>query len=148
MSAESGPDAWEPAGPVRVWIEVPRGSLVKRGSEGQVEFISPVPCPFNYGSVRSVRAADGDAQDALVLGPCRPHGSSHELLVRARVLFVDEGLADHKWVCSDRPLTRTDELALKSFFRVYGGIKAVYDTLLRKPRPTRYMGFEHAPGQR
>ncbi len=33
-------------------IEVPRGSFVKRGSRGEFDFLSPLPCPFNYGSVR------------------------------------------------------------------------------------------------
>jgi hypothetical protein len=31
-----------------VVIEVPRGSFVKRGSSGSIDFISPLPCPFNY----------------------------------------------------------------------------------------------------
>ena len=36
---------------VEVVIEVPRGSFLKRGSTGQIDFISPLPCPYNYGSV-------------------------------------------------------------------------------------------------
>jgi inorganic pyrophosphatase len=36
---------------IEVVIEVPRGSFLKRGSTGHVDFISPLPCPFNYGSV-------------------------------------------------------------------------------------------------
>ena len=54
-------------GPVR--IEVPRFSFVKREADGEVDFVSPVPCPFNYGSVPGAIAPDGDAPDALVLGP-------------------------------------------------------------------------------
>jgi hypothetical protein len=38
---------------VEVLIEIPRGSFVKRGSTGHVDFVSPLPCPFNYGSVWS-----------------------------------------------------------------------------------------------
>jgi inorganic pyrophosphatase len=34
-----------------VVIEIPRGSFLKRGSTGRVDFVSPLPCPFNYGSV-------------------------------------------------------------------------------------------------
>ena len=51
----------EPALPtrVRVRVEVPRGSLAKRGAHGQIEFLSPVPCPFHYGSVVGVLGADG-----------------------------------------------------------------------------------------
>ena len=36
---------------VDVVIEIPRWSFLKRGSTGHVDFISPLPCPFNYGSV-------------------------------------------------------------------------------------------------
>ena len=36
---------------VDVVIEIPRGSFLKRGSTGHVDFVSPLPCPFNYGSV-------------------------------------------------------------------------------------------------
>ena len=54
---------------VEVVIEVPRGSFLKRGSTGRVDFISPLPCPFNYGSVPGYIGLDGDLLDALVLGP-------------------------------------------------------------------------------
>ena len=40
-----------PGPELEVVIEVPRGSFVKRGSSGSVDFISPLPCPFNYGAV-------------------------------------------------------------------------------------------------
>ena len=50
-SQPSGSEA-SPAPPeVEVVIEVPRGSFLKRGSTGHIDFISPLPCPFNYGSV-------------------------------------------------------------------------------------------------
>ena len=32
---------------LEVVIEIPRGSFLKRGSDGQVDFVSPFPCPFN-----------------------------------------------------------------------------------------------------
>ena len=32
---------------VEVVIEIPRGSFLKRGWDGSVDFISPFPCPFN-----------------------------------------------------------------------------------------------------
>ena len=34
-----------------VVIEVPRGGFLKRGSSGSIDFVSPLPCPFNYGAV-------------------------------------------------------------------------------------------------
>ena len=54
---------------VDVVIEVARGGFVKRGSNGRVDFISPWPCPFNYGSVPTLLGLDGDLLDAVVLGP-------------------------------------------------------------------------------
>jgi inorganic pyrophosphatase len=56
-----------------VEIEVPRGSFVKRGSTGQEDFISPLPCPFNDGSVPAYIGLEGDLLDELVLGR-RPSG--------------------------------------------------------------------------
>ena len=62
----------EPGPPeVEVVIEVPRGSFLKRGSTGQVDFISPLPCPFNYGAVPNYLGLEGDLLDAVVLGPRR-----------------------------------------------------------------------------
>jgi len=37
---------------LEVLIEVPRGSFLKRGSTGSIDFVSPMTCPFNYGSVQ------------------------------------------------------------------------------------------------
>jgi inorganic pyrophosphatase len=128
-----------------VRIEVPRGSFVKRGARGQVEFVSPLPCPFHYGSVEGVIGGDGDAQDALLLGAGGPRGSVHERPVRGTVRFIDEGLPDDKWVCSDAPLTRRDELALVAFFRLYGVVKRVNDRLRGKRGETGYRGFFTRP---
>jgi inorganic pyrophosphatase len=61
-----------------VVIEVPRGSFLKRGSTGHVDFISPLPCPFNYGSVPIYLGLEGDLLDALVLGK-RRHAIVHVL---------------------------------------------------------------------
>jgi inorganic pyrophosphatase len=58
---------------VDVVIEVPRGGFVKRGSTGQADFISPLPCPFNDGSVPAYIGLEGDLLDALLLGR-RPSG--------------------------------------------------------------------------
>ena len=56
------------AGPVReAVIEVPRWSFVKRKDDGSVDYVSPLPSPFNYGSVPGTLSPDGDPLDALVL---------------------------------------------------------------------------------
>ena len=50
-----------PAPPeVEVVIEVPRGSFLKRGSSGRIDFISPLPCPYNYGAVPHAQAGAVD----------------------------------------------------------------------------------------
>ena len=61
---------------VEVIIEIPRGSFLKRGSTGELDFISPLPCPFNYGSIPAFIGLDGDLLDAVVLGPRPPLGAT------------------------------------------------------------------------
>ncbi|CAI5961659.1 unnamed protein product [Closterium sp. NIES-64] len=58
---------------VQVVVEVPKGSFVKRHPDGAIDYVGCVPCPFNYGSVPSILALDGEPHDAVVLGwdpPC------------------------------------------------------------------------------
>jgi len=64
---------------VEVVIEIPRGSFLKRGSTGHIDFISPFPCPFNYGSVPNFLGLEGDLLDALILGPRLSLGTSIEV---------------------------------------------------------------------
>jgi hypothetical protein len=45
---------------VEVVIEVPRGSSLKRGSTGRIDFVSPLPCQFNYGAVPTYLWLEGD----------------------------------------------------------------------------------------
>ncbi len=54
---------------LEVTIEIPRGIFLKRGSPEHIDFISPFPCPFNYGSVHVYSGLEGDLLDAVVLGP-------------------------------------------------------------------------------
>ena len=49
---------------VEVMIEIPRGSFLKRGSTGHIDFVSPLPCPFNYGSVPAYVGLEGDLSRA------------------------------------------------------------------------------------
>ena len=68
---------------VEVLIEIPRGSFVKRGSTGHVDFVSPLPCPFNYGSVPQLVGLEGDLLDAVVLDRKSTHlNSSHSSVSR------------------------------------------------------------------
>jgi hypothetical protein len=56
-------------------IETPRGNFLKRGSTGHLDFISPLPRPFNHGSVPSHLGHEGDLLEAVVLGPRLPLGA-------------------------------------------------------------------------
>lgn len=125
----------------RVWvrIETPRGSFVKRRSDGRVDFVSPLPCPFDYGSLPGTLGADGEPRDALVLGGRRRAGSLVEVSVLGVVHFEDGGLCDDKLVCGpqgalDRIATRA---AIRAFFTVYALAKRV-----RGGGPTRFLGLE------
>ena len=76
-STSPAPEATPEPPEVEVVIEIPRGSFLKRGSTGQVDFISPLPCPYNYGSVPKFLGLEGDLLDALVLGPAAAARHSH-----------------------------------------------------------------------
>ena len=65
---------WSDPPELDVGVEVPRGSFLKRGLDGRIHFVSPLPCPFNYGAVPSHLGLEGDLLEALVLGP--RHGES------------------------------------------------------------------------
>lgn len=118
---------------VDVVIEIPRGSFLKRGSTGHVDFISPLPCPFNYGSVPQFLGLEGDLLDALVLGPRLPLGTRVRLKVWGAVTLTDRGMMDDKLVCSARrPNPRECQNVLR-FFRVYAKCKGLLNIWRRRP---------------
>ena len=51
---------------LEVVIEIPSGSFLKRGSTGQLDFVSPFPCPFNYGSVETLVGLEGEDRKIVV----------------------------------------------------------------------------------
>lgn len=118
-------------------IESPRGSIVKRRPDGGVDFVSPVPVPYNYGCIPGHRSEDGDELDAIVLGERRPAGARVRLPVRAVVEFIDAGQSDPKVVLSVRPLTRLEWLGLWTFFVVYAPPKRLLARLRRRAGVTR-----------
>jgi len=75
-----------------VVIEVPRGSFVKRGSSGSIDFISPLPCPFNYGSVPTLLGLEGDLLDAVVLGKRIAYGTGLRVIAYGAVTLTDRGM--------------------------------------------------------
>ncbi len=114
---------------VEVRVEVPRGGFVKWRANGRVDFLSPIPCPFNYGSVPGTRAADGDPVDALVLGPTLARGRTARFPVWGEVPFVDAGVADPKLVCAPERPTGADWRRIRRFFAVYTWAKRVVNRL-------------------
>ena len=126
---------------VTVTIEVPRGGFVKRGATGEVEFRSPVPCPFNYGSVDGDVAEDGDPFDAIVLGPTLALGARVQVDVHGVVRFIDAGRVDDKLVCGTPP-SRLDVLRIRAFFTIYAEAKRLRNRARHRNTGTEFKGYE------
>lgn len=125
---------------VEVVIEVPRGGHEKLRADGSRDFLSPLPCPFNYGSVPGTLSGDGDPLDALVLGPRLPRGARVRVRVLAEVRFVDAGEADPKLICGQR-LGRGDRVRVALFFRGYALAKSALYRLRGRRGRTAYEGI-------
>jgi inorganic pyrophosphatase len=110
---------------VTVAIEIPRGSFVKRGSAGKVDFVSPVPCPFNYGSVPAFKGQDGDLLDAVVLGPRLPAGTKVTVRAWGAVRMIDRGMYDDKLICGPSPVSAWKRRLILLFFLIYAKAKAL-----------------------
>jgi inorganic pyrophosphatase len=118
---------------VEVMIEVPRGSFLKRGATGHVDFISPLPCPFNYGCVPVYLGLEGDLLDALVLGPRLRFGDRVRVKAWGAITMTDRGMSDDKLVCSDRAPTESERRNVLRFFRFYARCKGLLNILKRRP---------------
>lgn len=128
-ASEDMPDPPE----VEVVIEIPRGSFLKRGSTGQVDFISPLPCPFNYGSAPKFLGLEGDLLDALVLGPRLPLGTRIRVKAWGAVTLTDRGMTDDKLVCCNHPLTGLERQSVLQFFTFYAKCKGLLNIWRRRP---------------
>ena len=118
---------------VEVVIEVPRGSFLKRGSTGHIDFISPLPCPFNYGSIPGLLGLEGDLLDAVVLGPRIPRGAQRRVRAWGAVILTDRGMTDDKLICSDSPLDSLARRRVLRFFHFYARCKGLLNFLRRRP---------------
>ncbi|MCL4800931.1 MAG: inorganic diphosphatase [Burkholderiales bacterium] len=124
----------EPAPPeVEVLIEIPRGSFLKRGSTGHVDFVSPLPCPFNYGSVPQYVGREGDLLDAVVLGPRLALGTRIRVPAWGAVILTDRGMSDDKLICSARPLSDDQRRRVLRFFGFYAWCKGLLNLWRRRP---------------
>jgi len=132
--ARSAANVDAPEAPVvEVVIEVPRGSFLKRGSTGHLDFISPLPCPFNYGSVPNLLGLEGDLLDAVVLGPRLPFGARIRVKARGAVILTDRGMSDDKLICSELPLDALARRRVLRFFHFYARCKALLNVWRRRP---------------
>jgi inorganic pyrophosphatase len=118
---------------VEVFIEVPRGSFLKRGMNGDIHFVSPLPCPFNYGAVPTHLGLEGDLLDALVLGPRLKFGTRIRLKAWGAITFTDRGMSDDKLVCSDCSPSPAQCRNVLRFFHFYARCKGVLNVLRRRP---------------
>jgi inorganic pyrophosphatase len=128
MTAEASPPSQ-----VEVVIEIPRGSFLKRGSTGHVDFVSPLPCPFNYGSVPNYVGLEGDLLDALVLGPRLPPGTRITVAAWGAVTLTDRGMTDDKLVCSDTRPSASQRRRVLRFFHFYAKCKGLLNMWRGRP---------------
>ena len=128
-----GRDAMPLVPELDIVIEVPRGSFLKRGSTGHVDFISPLPCPFNYGSVPAYVGLEGDLLDALVLGPRLRLGTRVRARAWGAVILTDRGMSDDKLVCSDHPVSLVERRNVLRFFHFYAKCKGLLNAWRRRP---------------
>ncbi|SRR5687768_261815 len=117
---------------LEVIIEVPRGSFLKRGSTGHIDFVSPLPCPFNYGAVPKYLGLEGDLLDAVVLGRRLPLGARVRVTAWGAVAFTDRGMTDHKLICSRAPVSRLEQRNVLRFFRFYARCKGLLNLWRRR----------------
>lgn len=122
-------------------IESPRGTFVKRRADGTIDFVSPLPCPYNYGCLPGTTGGDGDPIDAIVLGPRLAAGTRVRLPVVAEVDFVDEGRTDTKLVLAAAPLSRAQAGGLTAFFCVYAVAKRSLARLRGRSREVSFRGI-------
>ena len=125
-----------------VIIETPKGAFIKRNEHGTIDLISPVPCPFNYGRLDGFWGEDGDPLDAIVLGTTREYQERCRLPIVGRVLFIDDGLKDHKLLLSNRPPSRWEQRQLRSFFHFYALIKRLTNFKRKSDCRTEFLGLE------
>ena len=129
---------------VEVDIEIPRGSFLKTGSSGELDFLSPLPCPFNYGSVPGLLGGEGDLLDAVVLGPRLPRGHRLAVPVWGAIGLHERHLYDDKLICAVAPLTQTQRQWVERFFHFYAGCKGLLNRLRNQPGPSYCSGWGSA----
>jgi len=127
--APSDLDEGSHATELEVLVEIPKGSFLKRGSSGHIDFVSPLPCPYNYGSVPDYIGLEGDLLDALILGPRLALGTRIKVRAWGAVTLIDRGMADDKLVCSSQRPSRLQCERVIAFLGLYARCKGVLNAL-------------------
>jgi inorganic pyrophosphatase len=131
-----------------VVVEIPCGSFRKVGSSGQLDFLSPLPCPVNYGSVPGLLGLEGDLLDAVVLGPRLAAGCRVRVLAYGAVGLHDRGLYDDKLICTLRPLSLAEQRRWRRrmlrFFALYAIAKRLLNAWRGRPGRTAAAGWVEA----
>lgn len=106
-------------------------------------FVSPIPCPFNYGSVLETQAPDGDPMDAVVLGARVARGEVIRATAWGWAEFTDRGVSDPKLICtvSGQPPGPTALRGIARFFRLYARCKRLLYAAGGSRQPTRFEGL-------
>lgn len=125
--------AAQPPPEFEVVIEIPRGGFLKRGSTGRIDFVSPLPCPFNYGSIPRYVGLEGDLLDAVVLGPRLAAGTRVRVRAWGAVVLTDRGMVDHKLICSEQPVSPEQREKVLRFFALYARCKGLLNIWRRRP---------------
>ncbi len=129
---------------VEVVIEIPRGSFLKRGSTGELDFISPLPCPFNYGSIPAFIGLEGDLLDAVVLGSRLPVGKKIKVYAWGAIGLTDRGLYDDKLICSQLPISQWKRQLILMFFKIYAKAKSLLNMTRGRKGLNRCEGWDKA----
>ena len=129
---------------VTVVIEIPRGSFLKRGSNGHIDFVSPLPCPFNYGSVPAYIGGEGDLLDALVLGPRLARGTEITVPAWGAIGLSERYMYDDKLICAERAPSVGRCRQILRFFRVYARCKGMLNALRGQRGAARCEGWGSA----
>jgi inorganic pyrophosphatase len=129
---------------LEVVIEIPRWSFLKRGTSGHIDFVSPLPCPFNYGSVRRFIGSDEDYLDAIVLGPRLQRGTRVSVHAYGAIGLTDRDMYDDKLVCSRGPLRPRDRRLVLAYMTLYGWLKRLLNFLRGRSGRTVCEGWTDA----
>jgi len=131
---------------VDVVIEIPAWSFRKahyQDGEFQEQFVSALPCPFNYGFAPGTMTEEGDPLDVIVIGPRLRQGDMVGVTPSLRVEFLDRGRRDDKMVArlDGAPLTPWDHLVLRVFFCLYVPLKWMIDLIQGARGPTGVVAY-------